>query len=753
MTNQLRLVRLSITCAFTLLLINARFNLNAATPQRQNNIDQIVDINEEDVIETTPTVKKVIFDANKKHMLKNIQKLSKRQEQNRLNDTKQELDQEIKQEVKQEVTFSEPKPVLRKLVTPTAGTKPAITFKNGDSLFTIRGDAKIENYLIKNACLLNDAIPDDFEYFKHTVDLNFNFAYGKEKFGHNAFESYLNFRHKGTWGRPQSYSDRDAGSVDKTQIRIADAMTGGHSHSTGKNLPWMSEAWLKMSFNAALDLKTQNVHTVKLGWFPFVLGRGIALGDWYGTNRAMFGLYGYDKEDKYIPGINIAGDILKDTLTYDLYYAKVEEHNKSLSDTIDLVRTRWINSKPWRGAGKDSDLFAARLKWKALNNTSFGSLEVEPYIMYNCNPDAYVDFEPDAHMYLGACGFATEFNRNNFECGSDIAFNFGNEKLVAFDRNEIEIKINPSSSALTEYYTHIVNVADGKSALKSAVDAATLTDLLTKKNGEVSGNFKNQIATHISGDPVGTSGPNSDNRFRPAYKNELRGWMGIVDAAYNLKEYNVKIAAAYGYASGDVNPHEEEKNKTHNSFVGLNECYSGKRVRSILVLDERLLKRPISLTANSDELTADMAFSDLHMFGLGVTWTPKFNAKPVSINPNLLFFFKACDSQKIVYEKRTNGVADPNGTFDWWASSEKARKFLGSEINLFAQYELIKDLNIFGKFATFIPGTYFSDMKGAPLDDDFFSKISKVQPSADPQKYRMGTNTAYYLNLGLDYKF
>ncbi len=740
MTNHSKLVRLSVTCAFALLFVNARIHLNAAT-QQQNNMDKIVDIEEEDVIETTPTVKKVLFDANKKHTLKNIQKLSKRQEQSRLQETKQEFNEEIKPETPQKITFSEPKPVLRKLTTPTAGNKPAITFKNGDSLFTIGVKAKIENYLIKNACLLNDAIPDDFEYFKHTVDLSFNFAYGKEKFGHNALESHLNFRHKGVWGRPQSFADRDSGSVEKTSIRIANSVTGAHSHSTGKSLPWMSEAWLKMSLNAALGLKTQNIHTVKLGWFPFVLGRGIALGDWYGTNRAIFGLYGYDKEDHYSPGINISGEIIKDILSYDLYYSKFEEHNKSLGDTIDLVRTRWVNSKPWRGAGKDSDLFAGRLKWNALNNTNYGKLEIEPYIMYNCNPDAYVEFEPDAHMYLGACGFSTEYSRNNFECGSDIAFNIGHENLVAYDRNDIVIKINKDTGALTEYYSHIVNNADNTLAIKSKVNDATFADLLTKKNGEASGAFKNRAIT----DPV--MDPNSTNRFRPAYKNNLRGWMGVVDAAYNFKNYNVKVAATYGYASGDVNPHEEEKNKTHNGFIGLNECHAGKRVRSILVLDERLLKRPTSLTKNSDELSVDMAFTDLHMLGIGATWTPKINAKPVNLNPNMLFFFKAHDSQKLVYDTRS-------GTLDWWASdTEKARKFMGTELNIFAQYELIKDLNIFGKFATFIPGTYFSDMKGVLLDDDFFSLISKVQPSIDPQKYRMGTNSAFYLNLGLDYKF
>ena len=92
---------------------------------------------------------------------------------------------------------------------------------------------------------------------------------------------------------------------------------------------------------------------------------------------------------------------------------------------------------------------------------------------------------------------------------------------------------------------------------------------------------------------------NAADRFRPAYKNDFDGWMAVLDAAYNLRKWNLKWAVSWGYASGDVNPHIVEKDKKYNGFVGLHEGYCGKRVQSIFLLDMRLLKRPLALAVMS----------------------------------------------------------------------------------------------------------------------------------------------------------
>lgn len=54
---------------------------------------------------------------------------------------------------------------------------------------------------------------------------------------------------------------------------------------------------------------------------------------------------------------------------------------------------------------------------------------------------------------------------------------------------------------------------------------------------------------------------NSKERFRPAYRNEYRGWMVVGDASYIIPQINMRLSAGAGAASGDQNPHKDEKIK------------------------------------------------------------------------------------------------------------------------------------------------------------------------------------------------
>ncbi len=636
----------------------------------------------------------------------------------------------------------------------------AVCFKNGDGEFKIGGDATVENFYHRNAFLLNDKLPDENFYFRHTLDLNFDYVYGQKKFNHKAVEAYLNLRHRGIWGRSQSYADRDSVFSDKATVSIADARTGGHTHASGRVLPWISEAWLQASFNAMFGLNSENVHSIKLGWFPFDLGHGIALGRWYGNNRAILGVYNYDKEDKWVPGININGQLIKDKLSYDLYYGKLEERSKSLSDNIDIIRTQWLDKAgiKWRGTHKDNDLYAARLKWKAFKNDDYGTLDLEPYIYYNNAKDQWYEFEPDTNMQFGAYGLSAEYAISNFEFGAEVAANYGDEKVVALDRNKIELAAD-ANGAVTEYYSHILTndpaTTNYSAWTKSPVNAASkaVAANTARNNGVAVGGaglYNAGLSTAVLNNPAQAQKvydtPTAANRFRPAYTNKLNGWMFVTDAAYKLPDYNLKFAVSYGYASGDANPHEDERSKTYKGFIGINESYCGNRVPSIFLLDRRFLKVPSALTRNSDELVADLAFTDMHLLGAGATWTPAVGGKKVTVNPNVIFFWKDSASKKVIL-----GAGGPN---DWQASqTENASKYMGSELNLVTECELLKDLKVFGKFAMFIPGSFFTDVAGIQLDDDFFKYAYKVNPNYNPKDFRLGHDTAYYANVGLGYKF
>ena len=252
-----------------------------------------------------------------------------------------------------------------------AGIKPKLSIRKGDYELTFKGGLKIENYYEDNAYMLNENIPDENEYFKETLDLDLDFEYGEEKYGYDAVEAYIGLRHKGVWGKPLSFADRDSGATFGAPVKLDETTFSNHQHYTGKSLLWLREGWIRLVLNSVFDSKSKNyLQSLQLGWFSFQLGRGIALGSGYGFNKEFLGLYTYTGEDKSAPGIDLFGELIKDTLWYDLYYAKFEERAKSFSDVIEPVKASYQGHKttPWRGVNKDDEAVAARLKWTAANN-------------------------------------------------------------------------------------------------------------------------------------------------------------------------------------------------------------------------------------------------------------------------------------------------------------------------------------------------------------------------------------------------
>jgi hypothetical protein len=669
-------------------------------------------------------------------------------------------------------------PVTRmgSLKSPTPGIKEQSTITKGDCTMTWGGRAKVEHYFDKNMCMLNKNIPDEFEYFKETVDLTFDVNYGRQKYGFTAVEFFADLRHKGVWGKGLSYSDSDSSPGSPSNVSFSDpssqAVFGSHSHLSNKALLWLNEAWLMFSPSAPLGGGKNHLHIVKMGWHPYSLGRGIALGGFYGLNGDRLGLFQSFNEDKAAPGILLNGVIVKDLLSYDLYYAKFEERNKGLGDTFNQLKANIVGhrARPWRGEAKDNDLFAVRLNINPLKpGHAAGKLDLDPYIFYNAASDQKVALPPDAKLNWGSYGMAIEHACGNFEWGAEAAFNYGKQQVFNIDRNinkivntKVGTSVGGDIYAIQEVYTHIrqgsvagipvpVWGTPGPSGTGTR-QAATqpIVDNGTSKNGQeivlTNGTHTGWWNTGSNGNPLDPT-----NRFRPAYTNHLTGWMGVVDTAYTVAAWHLKIALAYGYASGDNNPNLVPQNKNYGGFVGLHELYNGKRVKSVL-LDERLLLRPTGLVAGqTPKVSADFSMSDLQYVGAGLSWTPKCFLNDLSINPNVLMFWNAHESYKFI----PNSTIIPEGGVV--SANERARSFLGTEYNLWANCKIITDLKMYVNMAFFVPGGFFKDVKGVPLSRDFLASLVDSTDDASerlrPGMYRLGDDTAFHLNIGFDFRF
>ncbi|MBT4594329.1 hypothetical protein HOD08_00420, partial [bacterium] len=279
------------------------------------------------------------------------------------------------------------------------------TLRKKNATLTLHGKAKTEYADSHYPVFLNKNYPDEYNYFKTTLDLSSNFAWGRKKFGYNAVDASLVLRHKSYWG--------EAGRTnitDENQTKVCDSLMKAHSHESSKPVVWIKEAWLSTTLNAWGDLRTKNKQTIKAGFFPFKIGRGISLGDSYGTAYKFLAIY--SKNNDFSPaGILFSGTILKDRLDYDFYYGLLENKSTTVEQTFNHKKANHIGrNDPWSGSGRDNEVFAGQLHYKH-DLGKRGNVVANPYIMYNRALDQKIEFDADSKSELGTMGVGFEYSR------------------------------------------------------------------------------------------------------------------------------------------------------------------------------------------------------------------------------------------------------------------------------------------------------------------------------------------------------
>jgi hypothetical protein len=615
---------------------------------------------------------------------------------------------------------------------------------NGDFEYIFSGVFKPETFYGKNVNWLNNDNDFDKMYVsKHVLDISADILYGAQTYGEKIAELYFQLRNKGIWGNPESIA-----STTFADIKILDAIRGTHKHGFPRHVFWIRQLWLQFNLNQAAGLPFKNLHTFTIGSFPFQLGRGIALGDAFATGPEVLGFWSDSVVDQYAFGAKFSGEIFPKIVSYDLYTAILQNNSTGLADTEKAVLAQEIGvvgNTPQRGFGKINYIVAGRFNWNVFDNSWLGRLTVEPYGVYNNDPEQKIEFPADAVSKLGTVGLASEFYGNRFECGFDYAVNFGQQRVKGWDRNIIKennnravvVLVNDNVNAIYtnlqgQEVTELAPYVPGGDAQK----IITTTDKDQAQNGQEIGKVDslgyilNQPGTKIQL-------KNSKGRFGNPYTNQYKGWMFVTDAAYSFCDKDLLLAAAAGVTSGDDNPNFETKDDSYDGFIGLQETYSGKRVRSVFLLGgagriKRLLSTPSAddIQAPSTKAQGVSGFTNLVFCGTSLKWKPKSWKKPFDINPNVYAFWQ---EHKI-------------GT---------ARTFLGTEANLFINYSLLKDLKFFWVSSMFFPGSHYKDRMGTPvltLEEQAF--LNSENPTGTQDRIPgLGANVAYTFNLGLIYTF
>ena len=631
--------------------------------------------------------------------------------------------------------------------------KSPLRYVAGDSEFKFSTKLRLpELFYGRNIRLLNDGNPtDQVLYARHTLDLYSEYRFGQASRGYDVVLGKLNVRNKGVWGDPESISP-----VTDSEVRALDAVFGNHRHFIARHIFWIRELWLQFSVSDLLGIPTCNYHTLTMGAFPFELGYGISLGTAYATDATDLGYFSESAIDQYAFGAKLSGDLVKDRLTYDLYAAILNNKSATFDNVNASIRSQQYGHRndPARGFGVINYVVASRLRWRPIV-AQFTKVEFEPYILYNSNPEQKIEFIGDSESKLATIGLSGDFVANRFDFGFDTALNFGRQKVFGFDRNIIVLTRDDTTGALKEVNKRVLqSPVPGKipTSRQLAPNVSSNQPIINAAPQSAAQNGK--LIETDQPSPLGDL-YNDSNRFTDPYTNIFRGSMFVFDMNYRIPELDLKLSSAVGFASGDRNPNRDEEfpgdsefDDFYDGFIGLQESFSGKRVKSYVILSGvGRAPRPLAFpTPDTFEPfpTTISRFSNLLFTGAGVTWRPCWSCRKWDINPNVLAFWVDRPLRSF------NGVTQANRFTD-------ARRFLGTEFNLFFECELLPDLRFFGVTALFVPGTFYKDIKGRPLNkaqQEFNRQLeANGNSTLAPRVPFLGTDTAYFLNLGLEYRY
>lgn len=616
----------------------------------------------------------------------------------------------------------------------------ALDVRQGDLHYQFSGIFKPEMLYGRNINLLNNNNDiDKIWYMRHTLDLNIKVDY--ELCSKPVGEFLFTLRDRAIWGNANSIA-----STSRSEVSLLNTAFGSHSHGIPRHIFWMREGWIRLHLNTILSLPIRNDHWLSLGAFPFRLGRGISLGDAYAVGPELLGFYTDSIVDQFAFGGKISGFIFKDILSYDLYAAILQNRCSSISETGEKIYGQQYGriTSPARGFGKINFLIAARTLWYVVNDDCYGKLIIEPYALYNSDPEQRIEFFGDASSKLGTIGMAAEYSNKKFECGFDCAFNLGRQLVKGWDRNQVIFEnrngqvIMSNSHVVDQNNQKIVYVANSE-----AQNKINFTAQAQSQNGQIIGTVNGNVG-FVPG-PVTLK--NAANRFRDSYTNKYQGWMFIADASYWICPKNLQVAAMAGIASGDDNPNLETIDGTFDGFIGLQEIYSGKRVNSAFFLGGAgRPPRPLSIP-RTNQVASRFAptvsrFTNLVLMGSSLYWEPVRLENIFNVKTNIIAYWqeKPTNQFDVVTRKERNALAS---------------NFLGIETNLFLSYMMLKNTRLFFVGSIFFPGQHYTDIKGIPLnsDQDRLLDLLDVTGFSEDRIPNLGDNASYTMNIGLEYLF
>jgi hypothetical protein len=251
--------------------------------------------------------------------------------------------------------------------------------------------------------------------------------------------------------------------------------------------------------------------------------------------------------------------------------------------------------------------------------------------------------------------------------------------------------------------------------------------------------------------------------------------MGVVDMMYDFEDAPVSVCAAGAYVSGDKYPYNTERDKRYKAFLPYGDYYyTGKYVKSQMILEARKLPRPMDISLRHQYAFNNVEdMSNLAYIGFGTKWRPfKKEKDKLLLQTNLIWFWQTTDFDKWDTQGRLPGgyyngeswvhnfygdsswydvdarwTDDNSHTIGWKDGCDKSSRMLGTELNFEAEYKPVTNCSLNAQLACFIPGDRYKDSKNQPNVRTYNG------PQAATGNFGLGSDTVWRAKFSMNFDF
>lgn len=350
--------------------------------------------------------------------------------------------------------------------------KSSLALAQYDIDMKLGGRVRHETFNFTSPLVFRSDYFDRYTFQRAKFNFDVDSSFGKRTYGSSAIDARIRLTSFNVVDNYDVYTPIVLETVSfssKNYIKKSDI--GDHQHDSTVTLAYLEDGYVDVKLDKLLPIALPVAF--RIGYFPFLLGRGLALGDYYGGAVDALGWRekgNVGNTTQRHAGITLtAGD--PEDFAVQAYYCKWKKLSQGPDHTRKETRARRLDRDDQlrdpraieRGHNADRDLFALRGMITHKPVVDGFSSYVEPYVVYVNAPELEVEagYEGDASAKLGTVGCMVDWSYNGWNINVEAGVQFGHQVMHPIDRNHLIYD--------DAYYSQTASAFNGQEPIQSVV--------------------------------------------------------------------------------------------------------------------------------------------------------------------------------------------------------------------------------------------------------------------------------------------